>query len=305
MNFKNIDLNLLAIFDALYRHRNGTVAAKSLGMAQPNLVRALGQLRSQFDDQLFVRSSRGMSPTPFADEISSSVRDLLEDAGALYERKKFDLKNVRARINIGSTDYMEVMLARPLTKIILREAPQLTLNFRPLIGQLPKDELERGELDIAIASYFEDIPLGLFQQKIMVDPFVLVMRKGHPLAKSKGDPTLDQMIEYPFSLISTRGDLVARFDSELAKKKKKARHIALAVPNAMSAFWAAADSDLLVISAQTFANSVAPTLGLVTRRLPVTLDSIQLMQVWHERTHKDPLRQWLRTEIHRVTSSLL
>jgi len=37
MNFKNIDLNLLAIFDALYRHRNGTVAAKSLGMAQPNL----------------------------------------------------------------------------------------------------------------------------------------------------------------------------------------------------------------------------------------------------------------------------
>jgi DNA-binding transcriptional LysR family regulator len=267
-------------------------------------VRALGQLRTQFDDQLFVRSSRGMTPTPRSHEIANQVRTLLEDAGAIYERKEFNLHSVQARLNIGSTDYLEVMLARPLTKTLLHDAPNLTINFRPLVGQLPKDELERGELDIAIASYFEDLPSGFFQQKILVDPFVLVMRKGHPLAKSKSDSTLDDVLKYPFSLISTRGDLVAKFDRELAKKKRKPRHVALAVPNAMSAFWAAGDSDLLVISAMKFAHSVASTLGLVTRKLPVSIEPIQLMQVWHERTHQDPLRKWLRGKIHGITTEL-
>ncbi len=60
----SIDLNMLSALEALLEHRNVTHAARHLGLSQPSISRALTRLRGIFNDDLLVRGSRGMIPTP-------------------------------------------------------------------------------------------------------------------------------------------------------------------------------------------------------------------------------------------------
>jgi DNA-binding transcriptional LysR family regulator len=72
-DLRNVDLNLLLVFDVLYRTRSTTRAAQSLHLTQPSVSNALKRLRSLFDDILFVKTADGMQPTPRADGIAALV----------------------------------------------------------------------------------------------------------------------------------------------------------------------------------------------------------------------------------------
>ena len=78
MNVRDIDLNLLRVFDAVLRERSVTAAAAGLGLTQPAVSNALSRLRGLFDDALFVRTPAGMDATPFARELGEPVRQALE-----------------------------------------------------------------------------------------------------------------------------------------------------------------------------------------------------------------------------------
>jgi DNA-binding transcriptional LysR family regulator len=71
--FASIDLNLLVVFLRIYKERNLTLAAKSLGVTQPAVSNSLVKLRSKFDDQLFRRAGRGVVPTNKAEEIAAAL----------------------------------------------------------------------------------------------------------------------------------------------------------------------------------------------------------------------------------------
>ena len=64
VNLASVDLNLLVALQALLDEQNVTRAAAKVGLSQPAMSRALGRLRDLFSDQLLVRTSKGMSPTP-------------------------------------------------------------------------------------------------------------------------------------------------------------------------------------------------------------------------------------------------
>ena len=61
MNIRNKDLNLLAIFVGIGEELNLSRASGRLGLSQPALSHALGRLREQFGDPLFVRGQKGIS----------------------------------------------------------------------------------------------------------------------------------------------------------------------------------------------------------------------------------------------------
>ena len=69
MNVRDVDLNLLRVFDAVLRERGVTPAAVGLGLTQPAVSNALSRLRGVFGDPLFVRTASGMDATPFAREL--------------------------------------------------------------------------------------------------------------------------------------------------------------------------------------------------------------------------------------------
>ena len=61
---RRIDLNLLVVFEAIYKARNLGTAGETIGLSQPAMSHALARLRALFKDPLFVRLPRGLQPTP-------------------------------------------------------------------------------------------------------------------------------------------------------------------------------------------------------------------------------------------------
>lgn len=75
---------LLVALDALLSRRNVTLAARDLGLQPSGLSRILGQLRVELGDPLFIRSGRGLVPTPFAEELRPHVHAVATGLRALF-----------------------------------------------------------------------------------------------------------------------------------------------------------------------------------------------------------------------------
>src|SRR5262245_60695359 len=78
MDIRDVDLNLLVVFDALLRTRSVTRAAADLGMSQPATSFALNRLRATLGDPLFVRTARGIHPTPHAEHLAEPLTEILD-----------------------------------------------------------------------------------------------------------------------------------------------------------------------------------------------------------------------------------
>ena len=73
-----MDMRLLTIFDEIYKTKSVTRAGENLDLPQTSVSLALGRLRRQFNDPLFVRTSKGMEPTPHARELVKPLRQALQ-----------------------------------------------------------------------------------------------------------------------------------------------------------------------------------------------------------------------------------
>ena len=77
MKIKDTDLNLFIAFDVIYTEKNLTKSGQVLGITQPAVSNALARLRDLFNDELFIRTSRGMIPTPVANQLIGDIRNAL------------------------------------------------------------------------------------------------------------------------------------------------------------------------------------------------------------------------------------
>ena len=62
MHINDVDLNLLRLFDAVYRTRNVSRAAELLELTQPAASQGLSRLRTLVKDPLFMRPGCGWRP---------------------------------------------------------------------------------------------------------------------------------------------------------------------------------------------------------------------------------------------------
>jgi anthranilate phosphoribosyltransferase len=82
---------LIIALNALLSKRNVTLAAKHLGLQTSALSRLLGQLREELGDPLFVRTGRGLVPTPFAEALRPKVQALAMEIDAVFDVKTGDV----------------------------------------------------------------------------------------------------------------------------------------------------------------------------------------------------------------------
>lgn len=81
---KPADLRLLVTLDALMREGSVARAAASMGLQSPAVSRMLGQLREIYGDPLFLRTGKGLRPTPLAESLRLRVRALAAEAANLF-----------------------------------------------------------------------------------------------------------------------------------------------------------------------------------------------------------------------------
>jgi molybdate transport repressor ModE-like protein len=62
MDISGLDLNLLRVFDAVFRHGSVSRASQELGLSQPAASQAVTRLRHLLGDPLFERMHGGVRP---------------------------------------------------------------------------------------------------------------------------------------------------------------------------------------------------------------------------------------------------
>ena len=66
---RNIDLNLLTIFEAVYVHKGIVNAARVLNLTPSAISQSIQKLRTIFPDPLFIRKGQGVTPTAYASHL--------------------------------------------------------------------------------------------------------------------------------------------------------------------------------------------------------------------------------------------
>lgn len=70
---RNIDLNLLTIFEAVYVHKGIVNAAKILNLTPSAISQSIQKLRTIFPDPLFIRKGQGVTPTTYATHLHEYI----------------------------------------------------------------------------------------------------------------------------------------------------------------------------------------------------------------------------------------
>jgi DNA-binding transcriptional LysR family regulator len=293
MDFNTFDLNLLRVFDALVTERNVSQAGSRLGLSQPAVSHALSRLRKLCEDPLFVRTSEGMQPTPFAIELAQPVRSALAMlAAGIGQSNRFDPATSDRQFRLALTDLGQAVFLPTLMREVGERAPAV----RVLVLQVGPDALpgalESGAADLAIGG----IPAPsdtYFQQRLLTDRFVCVMRRGHPLAAQP--LTLDVFVQASH-VVPTPGwyqHINQRIDRALADRKL-ARRVRLEVPHILGLPTVLAATDLIATVAGTQAEQLMSQEEFVRHELPLEMPAIHVRQFWHPRFHHDAGIRWLR-----------
>src|SRR5690348_15772553 len=210
MDIRAVDLNLLKAFDALVRERAVTRAAGRIGLSQPAMSHALSRLRSLFADDLFVRTPDRMEPTARAREIAPLVSVAIEHIdAALNLGIGFDPAKSSAIFTAGMAEYAEVALVGRLAESFARQAAKATLRLTPVTGTEAAEQLDRGVIDVAVA-HLGTLPTHIEAMLLLRDPFVIVARRGHPIARET--LSIEAYAALNHILVSPRGDTSGALD---------------------------------------------------------------------------------------------
>jgi len=292
MDIRAVDLNLLKAFDALMSERAVTRAAGRIGLSQPAMSHALSRLRGLFGDDLFVRTPAGMEPTAHAREIAPLISAAIEQIeAALNLGAGFDPATSTATFTAGMAEYAEVALVGALARAFAEQAPHATLRLLPFSGPGAGDQLERGAIDVAVA-HLRALPATIESQRLLRDPFVVIMRKGHPLAAAE-TLSIEAYAAQSHALVSPRGNPTGAVDQILVDLGLR-RRISLLVATYLALPAALAASDLVATVPSRTARQIALTAAIEILPLPVDL-SMTVSMAWHRRAASEPAQLWFRS----------
>ena len=186
MDIRSVDLNLLVVFNAMLEHRNVTKAGEALRLSQPAMSAAVSRLRGLFDDPLFVRSGAEMVPTPKAQMLSPSVRQVVRTIEVdILRPTSFDPASSSRSFTLVTPDIAEVNFLPRLLTELAQHAPHINLKTLAMPRQAAAQALESGMAEMAIG-YFPDLhKAGFFQQKLISSAHVCLVRKDHPQVGNK------------------------------------------------------------------------------------------------------------------------
>jgi DNA-binding transcriptional LysR family regulator len=291
MELSDIDLNQLVLFQQLMVERRVSKVADNLGLTQPAVSNTLAKLRRQFGDDLFVRTPKGMVPTPFAEQLAEPIGYALGMIhSGLNQHSQFAPATVKRTFTIGMTDIGEIVFLPALVERLRREAPGVSLHtVRTTVTNL-REDMEAGKVDLAIGP-LPQLKAGFFQRRLFRQRYVCLFRKGHPLDRKR--MTLADFKAAEHLIIVSAGTGHGQVD-ELIRRAGVERKVHLTVPHFVSVGHILQRSDMVATVTQRLAQSVAVPFDLRLLPHPVPLPEVAINVFWHAKVHRSPAHLWLR-----------
>jgi DNA-binding transcriptional LysR family regulator len=288
MHIKDIDLNLLRLFDAVYRTRNVSRAAELLDITQPAASQGLSRLRTLVQDPLFMRTAGGVEPTPKAQRLADPVRHALATLEqALGESAGFDPARAVRTFQLHMSDIGEGRFLPELMMALRERAPGVRLETRPLPREQVMEALDAGRIDFA----FGFLPMVRESQRtrLLDDRYVVLLREGHPFARRRrgGAALLKALGELEFVAVRSHAETLRIVQQlELQDRLRLVTEHFLVLPAIVRA------TDLAAILPRNIARGFQGGYAIVEPPFPQRDFTVSLH--WSRRFEGDPGNRWLR-----------
>jgi DNA-binding transcriptional LysR family regulator len=286
-----LDLDWLNVFVEVYKTHSVSRAAERLSIAQASASIALGKLRRHFGDRLFARTSQGMEPTPYAQQIYPEIAASLERLARLVEGRvaAFEPDQAQRQFRICMTDISEVVVLPTLVNHLQQVAPGVLIEAERISTESPR-RLESGDIDLAVG-FMPHLEAGFYQQTLFEQDFVCLAAENHPRIRAK--PGKRAFLAEGHIVVTTSGTGHAIVDKVFAQQGFE-RRVVLKVPSFLGVARLVARTELLVIVPRRLGETLASQEQVRLLPPPVALPPFAVKQHWHERFHADAGNMWLR-----------
>ena len=319
VQLRNIDLNLLIVFDAIYNERSIAAASARLSLSQSAISHALGRLRRTLDDELFIRSSGGMRPTPRAVELALPVQHALARLETALAGEAFHPETSSRTFIIAASDFACSTLIPPLIERTAQGASRIGFWIIPANRSDWVRLLDEGRIDLAIA-WFAVVPERFGRTRLLREDYVFVARQQHPLAgKVASDEDVLNFRQVVVNYLGNDDGVVDGFLPERGLARRvhmelvaleapqrvgRSAQVALRLPH----FWCVpqilARTDMVAGIPRRLAVQFHDRFGLVVIEPAETLRPVAVEAIWHRSAERDRGVQWLRDQIAGAASDV-
>ncbi|MEO9338296.1 LysR family transcriptional regulator [Mesorhizobium sp. SB112] len=301
-----MSLDLLMQFNVLMRECHVTRAAVALGIGQSAMSSALGKLREAFKDPLLVRTSRGLAPTARALELEQLVHEMLNIADELYSppANSVEPEDMEATLLITTLSGAIHTFMPPLMAHLRARAPKVQIRVEHVDNRRVGELLENGECDISI-DVISTPPqqlrcVSLFPQRIMC-----IVGRHHP--EIQDAISLQQFVKFPHVLWGTPPapfPVIETLVDGALRREGLGRTAGIRVPSATMAAPIVATTDMIACVCDRAAYEGLESLPIQVLTPPLSLTGVDVRMYWHERSHLDPVRAYVRKTIQAIAKGL-
>jgi DNA-binding transcriptional LysR family regulator len=279
------------VFQEIFHEQQISKVARKLHLSQSAVSNALARLRKTFDDELFVRTAKGMQATPLALQLAEPIANaLLQVSQALNQQSHFDASTSTRHFKIAMTDVGEMYFLPRLIQELQQVAPHIRLSTLRIPSTEIKSAMEGGGIDLAIAA-FDEISESLYQKRLFKQSYVTLYRRGHPFAGAQ--MSKDTYLQAQHLIVDSHESPYDKINLCLSEAGISMNaHYSVphfsAVPSILS------QTDLLVTVPEKLAQSAAQVFALESMKPKIKMPQLQTNIFWHKRFHQDPGNLWLR-----------
>jgi len=296
-----IDLNLLAVFDAVMTERSLTLAGKRLGMTQSAVSHALVRLREMLGDPLFERARRGVVPTARAREIADGIAGALSAFEECYRPvREFDPATSQRTFSLDLPIGLDALI---LPALLAMTAGYPGLSFRAFNGRATdiQHAVRPGEPLLAL-DYVPIKAPEYHSEMLFEDSFVVLARRRHP--RISGAVSRETYASLSHIVLTwTRDTGPTPLDRALATVGIT-RHARMHVPLVSSMPALIAGSDLIATLPQRIARTVTKGTAIEVHPIEFEVPLLAFYMVWHASSDADPSHAWLRKAVRTAVAKL-
>lgn len=279
---RNIDLNLLTIFEAVYVHKGIVNAAKILNITPSAISQSINKLRALFPDPLFIRKGQGVTPTAYATHLHQYIsRDMEAFLSALDITGSPHQQRV---ITIATTPAMGALLMPGLASALKPTFPQILLHNIAIVDAAR--QLDQRQVDLLIDTHLHS-GQAISHHVLYQDRVQMYCRAGHPALDGPQDETT--LAEYEFALLLPEGQRYPTLHRRLQEEMGE-RRCGFSTFNLMTQAAMIAGSDMLGLTTERLFAMVSRLWPLQTLDFPsLGEEQIDVALHFNKLSGKEPL----------------
>jgi DNA-binding transcriptional LysR family regulator len=177
-----MDINNLQAFIAIAQTRSFSIAAERQFVTQPAISKRIAALESVLNARLFHRSGRRVRLTEAGEALIPSAQRIIDEFAHSVELISRLEGAVGGRLRIGTSHHIGLHRLPPVLSEYTSRYPAVELDIHFMDSEEACASVDRGELELAVATLPESPFPRLQTILVWPDPLDFVVGNNHPLA---------------------------------------------------------------------------------------------------------------------------